>query len=1191
MSQRFPPHRGYAPRPHPSRFEHSDRWNGRAGERSRSPIRDRRDSRDFPPPPRDLHLERQPPRFPRDGPQSAGPNPPTQRFPPPTYGRGRGGRPQDWEFRGRPRYPEEREPFRRSPSRGPPRRERQGSVDSRDFERRDDRRDEYRDRHDDEWRFRGRNEYPPRRDPPPRIDTRHASDARSDSVPSPVDRSGRLPSPHRRPSPVDKRDYDTPRRASMMDHSNKDGRRESGRSDPGRPPRDRSPDPVPVRPAAEETSSVAVPQFGFIPPILPTTPAKTPVSPIPASKPIPTAPRAHLPVNIPTGPKAERIAEQQPSILNKETVQSPIEEQKISDLPPPATVSVNISPAAPAHPMFRQESPSLNRIQSLENSVSPRVQQLVPPSAPNGPRSSSQPLRASSAGPPARSLSPSIPLAPLGPRVALVPQLPKGLPENIPTGPRAMSRVPPTAPRNHRQQVTSLQWRPNQPVSSQRAPSLGVKRDANGEEKEKTPVPERLFEPNRAPLYGLENKRALDSPLQTFASVPNRTEKQDEDVQMVDAPLKPSPISPEASMKYLLSDDDEGQGLDEDDFAEQAERYRRKKAELEGQLEVLDRRHQPISPLQELDKGNAILAILDEIGLRPSPEPSPEPSPQPIPEVIMTEDVPEDVPPTKSPTPEETQSPAAPREDPSIRQDIPPVVVRELTPEMSKSPDFQYLPYLPDQPPTPTSDPEQLEISVDDDLANLVQEKLQQIDDEENDNQIFLQETFAQLYKPWRKMGIDLERERDQQLAQSTEVQPPVPVEVPEPVVDQIVPPLLTPTESRRLHRYASELDLERALEESRREEEERRLRVEKEKKEALAHVEREADIPLLLTPHQLEIRTFRDTSLQREPNEALHIFEFEPPVDKFTEAQSREFTRLWKGHPKMWHKIADDLGISTKDCIYHYYATKWDKPYKHSKARRPKKSAAGRRGAMLGGRVRLDADNDSTDAATGLTETGRPRRAAAPTFSKPAMGKGDTDADVEGIAPAGRRTAGKQDGTADGKGGTRGKSARERPGRKPKNQPLAAKTLAAASPQKNAREKKEKPGSVMPTMMGEPDDWVTKVEPVPPQDRLMPVLIPQQQQQHYQQMQQPQMYMTEPMNLPHYRTENPNLAPMDPNASPASARPRSYSNTQKNNASSYWSVQEETEFQACLAYYGTDFQQISLHINKKTPVMVCIPA
>lgn len=977
-----------------------------------------------------------------------------------------------------------------------------------------------------------------------------------------------------------------------MDHSNKDGRRESGRSDPGRPPRDRSPDPPPVRPAAEETSSVAVPQFGFIPPILPATPAKTPVSPIPISKPIPTAPRALLPVNIPTGPKAERIAEQQPSFLNKETVQSPIEEQR-PELPVPVTVSVNISPAALSHPTsFQQESPSLSRIQSLENSVSPRVQQLVPPTAPSGPRSSSQPLRASSAGPPGRSLSPSIPFTPSAPRGPFVQQPPKGLPENIPTGPRAMSRVPPTAPRNHRQQVTSLQWRPNQlPIISQRAPSLGVKRDANGEEKEKTPVPERLLEPNRAPSYGFENKRPLESPLQAFASLPNRIEKQDEDVQMVDAPPKPSPISPDPSINYLLSDDDEGQGLDEEDFAREVESYRRRKAELEAQLEVLDRRHRAVSPLQELDKANAILAILDEIGLQLSPEPSPEPSPQPIPEVIMTEDVPEDVTLTTAPTPEEPKSPAAAVEEQVPKPDIPPVVARELTPEMSKSPDYEYLPYLPDQPPTPVSNPDHIEPSPDDDLTNLVQERLQQLDDEENDHQYELTETYVHLYKPWRTMTFNLENERDRHLAQSTEIQPAAPIEDPEPAVDQIVPPLLTPTESRRLHRYASELDLERALEESRREEEERRLRVEKEKMEALAHVEREADIPNLLRTYELELGTFRDTSLQRLPSEALHIFEFEPPVDNFTEAQSREFTRLWRGHPKMWHKIADDLGISTKDCIYHYYATKWDKPYKQGKQRRPRKPVAGRRGAMLGGRMRLDADNDSTDAATGLTETGRPRRAAAPTFSKPVMGKGDTEAEVEVMAPAGRRTAGKSDGTADGKGGTRGKSAKERPGRKPKNQSLAAKPLAAASPQKIAREKKEKPGSIMPTMMGEPENWVTKVENVPQQDRPMPVLIPHQQHQQYQQMQQlqqPQMYMSEPMVVPHYRAENPNLAPMDPNPSPASARPRSYSNTQKNNASSYWSVTEESEFQACLGYYGTDFNQISVHINKKTPVMVC---
>jgi serine/arginine repetitive matrix protein 2 len=1190
MSQRFPPHRGYAQRPsHPSRFEHSDRWNGRSSQRSRSPPtrdpRDRRDSRDFAPP-RDLPLDRAQ-RYLRDGPLSAGSNPPDPRYPPAPYGRGRG-RPGDWDFRGRNRLPDERDAFRRSPSRGP-RRERQGSVDSRDYDRRDERRDEFRDHRDEEWRYR-RQDFV-RRDPPPRIDSRHASDARSDSMPSPVERIGRQPSPHRRQSPVDKRDYETPRRPSMIDHASKDGRRDSERSEVIRQQRDRSPDRTQTR-QAEETSSVAVPQFGFIPPVL-ATPVKAPVSPVPSSKTIPTAPRAQLSAIVPTGPKAERLPDR-PITTTKDPVPTAVTEdtkpKEMLSLP----VAVNVQPATspPLSEPSIHESPSAFRTQSLEASPSFTVKQLIPPSAPTGPRSSSQPLgRASSAGPPVRDASPSASMAnipPLGPRGS-IPQLPKGLPDNIPIGPRAMvmNRAPPTAPRNHRQQATSWQWRPNEPTVPPRAPSIPAKRDANGEEKERTPVPERLFESARvgssAP-YSMDVRKPSDSPVKTFLTLGGYPEKlklaANEDIRMTDVPSKGSPISPGAGKGYYSSDDDEDQGLTEEDFKEQAEQYKQRRAELEAQREIFQRKHRATTPLQELDKGNAILAIVDEMRLPASPEPSPAP----IADTTMTEEVP-----TKSPTPEEVPSPMRSASEAPVVASAP----RELTPEMSKSPDFEYLPYLPERPPTPISNPEQLEDVADDDLQNLIDAEIQEMEHEDDENQTAREEQFRSLYYPWKRNAVILDRERE--IVETEVTQSKIEIDIPEPSVEQPVTPLPTSTESRRLHKYSSELDLERALEESRLLEELRQQKAERDKLEAAANVEREAEVPTLLTEHEIELRNFKDTSLLRNAEESLRVFEFAPPEDTLTPEQSREFTKLWKKHPKMWHMIADALHLTTKECIYHYYATKWDKPYKGGKARKPKRPGLGntRRG-LIGARGRLEVDTDTPDTAVGLTETGRPRRAAAPVFSKPTMGKGgDLEAETDSPAPSGKRTAGNKtdNGITEGRGSGRGKVAKEKPARKPRNQPLVAKTSAVSSPQKVARERKDKAASVTPALTGEGEEWTGKRESVPPQERLMPILVPQQQQQ---QLQQPllQTYPAEPPNMHMYREANSNLTPMDhtPGAPqiPVSQRSRSHSNTQKANASSYWSVTEETEFQACLIYYGTDFQQIAAHINKKTPVMVC---
>jgi hypothetical protein len=673
--------------------------------------------------------------------------------------------------------------------------------------------------------------------------------------------------------------------------------------------------------------------------------------------------------------------------------------------------------------------------------------------------------------------------------------------------------------------------------------------------------------------YNIDVKKPSDSPVRAFLSLASHPEKFrsgiDEDIRMVDVPSKSPPISPDVGMGHYSSDDDEDQELTEKGFIEQAEIYRQRKAELEVQLENFDRRHRATTPLQELDKGNAILAIVDEMRLANSPEPSPAP----IIDTAMAEEAP-----TKSPTPEEPPSPVPSAMEAPV---IPPAP-RELTPEMSKSPDFEYLPYLQERPPTPISNPEQLEDAADDELRNLIDAELQEMECEKEESQAALGNEFKSLYSVWKRNALIMDRELE--VLETTVPQAQIEVEIPEPSVEQPLPPLPTPTESRRSHKWSSELDFERALEESRLLEEQRQLKAEKDKIEAAANVEREAKVPTILTGHEMDLRRFKDTSLLRNPKESLRVFEFAPPEDTLTPEQSREFTKLWKKHPKMWHMIADSLGLKTKECIYHYYATKWDKPYKGGKARKPKKTTlAGNRRGLISGRGRLEIDAEGQEAAVGLTETGRPRRAAAPVFSKPIMGRGDLEAEVDSLAPAGKRSAGNKtdNGLSEGRGSGRGKVPREKPARKPRNQPLVAKTGMASSPQKIVRERKDKASSVTPAA-GEGEEWNTKRESVPP-----PALVQQQHQQHQHQPQL-QTYLPEPPNM--YRDAN--LAPLEPTSgtpeAPVRERPRSHSNTQKQNASSYWSVTEETEFQSCLIHYGTDFQQISAHINKKTPVMVC---
>jgi hypothetical protein len=112
-------------------------------------------------------------------------------------------------------------------------------------------------------------------------------------------------------------------------------------------------------------------------------------------------------------------------------------------------------------------------------------------------------------------------------------------------------------------------------------------------------------------------------------------------------------------------------------------------------------------------------------------------------------------------------------------------------------------------------------------------------------------------------------------------------------------------------------------------------------------------------------------------------------------------------------------------------------------------------------------------------------------------------------------------------------------------------------------------------------EEWLGTPEDVQLQEKLNPVLIPQQHQTQRLRRQPPTRY------IGRYQVEYSNMLPTVP-AGPAHHITGEHSNKPKQNTSSYWSVIEEEVFQACLAYYGTDFQSIAIHIYRKTPTMVC---
>jgi serine/arginine repetitive matrix protein 2 len=666
-----------------------------------------------------------------------------------------------------------------------------------------------------------------------------------------------------------------------------------------------------------------------------------------------------------------------------------------------------------------------------------------------------------------------------------------------------------------------------------------MKRDANGEEKERTPVPDPAAslrdikpspEQNHVPKFP-----ELDPSIRRGPETAEKVESKGvaTDVAMTDVPDE---NSVQEAHLHLSSDEDDDMDLDEEDFAEYVARFMEKKRLLQVQLESLRDEYQDAADV--IDE----LFVFIEVA---TIEPELLPARTPPPEVLAT-------------TGADSNAPATPVSN-AQGKDGEDIDMKDSSPEPYASPDFEALPYLSHRLPTPLSNPDQNNNDADD-IALPLREKLQQIEEEEMKRQEELREEFVDRYSKWRKDTEVLSRTRN---ASEPIVEPPAaPISIPAAVSPTPVP---TTESGRRALKYSSELELERALAESLKEAEQKAAE-EQRKAKGQVNPEREAEVPAQRPAYEREVRTFKDTSMLRDSSDILRIFEFAPPEDTFTEKEDEILRIAYAQNMKMWIKISDVVGRSPKECIYHYYATKWDKPYKKSAGKRGK--ARGPKKGLVRKKLETEQPQDQP-----MTESGRPRRAAAPKFMTSAQnGRNDIDGDQEPLPAAGRRSATKDDGAnAEDRPGRRGRVAREKGTRKPRNQPLVAKGQGAPSPVKVTREKKEK----MPPLEVEGvQPWPAVVQEQVTQERVMPALLPIQGQPYLEQPQQP-LY--------------PSKSEMLMTAAPATVeRPRSHSNTaQRQGASSYWSVTEEQDFKACLAYFGTDFQSIANHMGSKTQTMV----
>ncbi|PHH83102.1 hypothetical protein CDD82_3512 [Ophiocordyceps australis] len=403
--------------------------------------------------------------------------------------------------------------------------------------------------------------------------------------------------------------------------------------------------------------------------------------------------------------------------------------------------------------------------------------------------------------------------------------------------------------------------------------------------------------------------------------------------------------------------------------------------------------------------------------------------------------------------------------------------------------------------------------------------------------------------------------------------------------------------------RFATERDLERVLQASMREDEERKereLRAQKEKYRS----DKEAVIPdMVWSAEQGAKAQFIDRSGFTPPDKLVSAWQVLPPVNNFTEQEADLFEKRYLELPKQWGKIAEE--VPNRDfgtCIQYYYLRKKELNLKEKLKKQPKRRKKGGRGKQRSSALVSELGNGEQEGEEAqVQETGdngerrRPRRAAAPTwgFEQPVT-------DSENVTPAGtpgRRGAssackGEQPEKVDGRKGRR-KTAKDKEAKAAKaNQALAAAPTPPATGRGRSRSSSRAPNSEFHTL-APPDAGrmpVTMEQPQP--------VVPPAVQQGFLPSQHPTAVhgerskplavssMSDVMAAPSLRPEPP-PPPPQPSMSTLNLTQAQPERKPPAPASSYWSVAETTDFPLLLRAFGSDWPSIANHMGSKTAVMV----
>lgn len=486
-----------------------------------------------------------------------------------------------------------------------------------------------------------------------------------------------------------------------------------------------------------------------------------------------------------------------------------------------------------------------------------------------------------------------------------------------------------------------------------------------------------------------------------------------------------------------------------------------------------------------------------------------------------------------------------------------------------------------------------------------------------------LKRKFKELFEPWYERCQDMDKESTRKKKGASE-----------PAEMGASPVLTTAVASETVGRRAgrnpvsdvvrSEAEMEQVLKGLAEEEQQKAADTKAKDQNA-----REAVVPdMIIDPSEMLV--FKDTNrLLRTNEDVLAVFQYHVPSDDWNEMEQKIFRERYAQFPKQWGKIAQEIeGRDFKACILHYYMTKKTCNYKElvrgpgkrgarkgkrkqASSQRTRQSALiadlGRRGGVGTGEDDEGADSEDVTPAA-ITETGRPKRAAAPVFGVEANNNSNNiDAEVMGTNGGGKRGSrdlkgGDDDGEKIERGTKRtrgGNNAGREKGQKrvktPANVPVQPPTPVPIQPvlapvperMEKKEEKKEdlreKESEAVSALTGMSTNIEIPPEPIVVEDK-KPVIIQQLNPQVQMPVEQPLTPLQQPPTLP------TTPVPLPPPSTPTPKKEKGEREKAVAQTSSYWSVPEQSDFPHLLASFGTNWAMISQRLASKTTVMASRP-